>query len=77
MIKLTLQPLVENAIKHGKPKGEKIKITVKIYSVGDKVRFEVLSPSTPNPEMLSHLRDVCFSWNRNIRIFLLLKIKVA
>ena len=43
MIKLTLQPLVENAIKHGKPKGEKIKIAVKIYSVGDKVRFEVLN----------------------------------
>ncbi len=41
MIKLTLQPLVENAIKHGKPKGEKIKIAVNIYSVGNNVRFEV------------------------------------
>ncbi len=43
MIKLTLQPIVENAIKHGKPKGKPIKIAVKIYSVGDNIRFEVLN----------------------------------
>lgn len=41
MIKLTLQPIVENAIKHGKPKGKPIKITVNIYSSGNNVRFEV------------------------------------
>ena len=41
MIKLTLQPIVENAIKHGKPKGESIKIKLKIYSLGDNIRFEV------------------------------------
>ena len=41
MIKLTLQPIVENAIKHGKPKGEPIKIKVMIYSIENNVRFEV------------------------------------
>lgn len=43
MIKLILQPIVENAIKHGKPRGKPIDISVNIFSHGDNVRFEVVN----------------------------------
>ena len=41
MLKLLLQPLVENAISHGKPKGQPITIFVRIFGVGERIRFEV------------------------------------
>ncbi len=39
MLKLVLQPIVENAIRHGKPKGSPIKITVKVERLDDNIRF--------------------------------------
>ena len=43
MIKLTLQPLVENALTHGKVKAVPIKIRVRIYRKGDSIHFEVMN----------------------------------
>ncbi len=41
MLRLVLQPIVENAIRHGKPKGGHIKITVKAEKLGENVKFSV------------------------------------
>ncbi len=39
MLRLVLQPIVENAIRHGKPKGRPIKITVKVEKHDDSIKF--------------------------------------
>lgn len=43
IIKLLLQPLVENALIHGKIKGQPICVTVSIQPEGDKIRFQVIN----------------------------------
>lgn len=43
IIKLLLQPLVENALIHGKVKGEPISVTVSIQPTEDRIRFQVIN----------------------------------
>lgn len=43
IIKLLLQPLVENALIHGKLKGTPIRVTVRIQRIEDRIRFQVIN----------------------------------
>ncbi len=43
MIKLTLQPIVENALIHGKRKGQPIRVTVRVYKKENRIRFEIIN----------------------------------
>lgn len=43
IIRLLLQPLVENALIHGKLRAQPISVTVRIGQVGDRIRFQVIN----------------------------------
>lgn len=51
IIRLLLQPLVENALIHGKLKDQPISVTVRIEKIGERIRFQVINTGKRlNPE---------------------------